>query len=135
MRPDAFLPGTWRVRRELRDAAAGQGRFEGTATFSRVPDGVAWQERGRLRLGRYDGPAMRTLRVVRERAGWMVRFADGRAFHPLELAEVPSRVIHACGDDAYEGQYTVLGRDRFDVRWVVRGPAKAQEIASRYERT
>ena len=72
---------------------------------------------------------------MRERAGgWAVRFADGRAFHPLDLATGACRVRHPCGDDAYEGRYAIVGPDALEVRWLVRGPANRQRIASRYRR-
>jgi Family of unknown function (DUF6314) len=132
--PDAYLPGTWSVERQVHDAALGSGTFDGTATFAPGDAALMWQERGRLRLGGYDGPASRTLRVVAEDGGWVVRFEDGRLFHPLELLPGGSRVIHPCGEDAYAGEYTVLGADAFDVRWRVTGPAKDQRIESRYRR-
>jgi hypothetical protein len=64
----------------------------------------------------------------------MVRFDDGRPFHPLVLRAARVAVAHACGEDAYEGAYVVLGPDAFDVTWRVRGPAKDQRIESRYRR-
>jgi Family of unknown function (DUF6314) len=134
LEPDAFLPGTWSVERDVRDAALGAGRFTGTAAFTACDGGLAWEERGRLRLGAYDGPARRELAVRAEDGGWMVRFADGRPFHPLELRPAGWPVIHPCGADAYAGEYTVLGPDAFDVRWRVSGPAKDQRIESRYRR-
>jgi Family of unknown function (DUF6314) len=134
LEPDAYLPGTWSVERQLHDAALGAGSFAGTATFTPDGGGLAWEERGRLRLGAYDGPARRALRVVAGEGGWVVRFADGRRFHPLELTPRGTRVDHPCGPDAYAGEYTVLGRDAFDVRWHVTGPAKDQRIESRYRR-
>jgi hypothetical protein len=135
LEPDAYLPGTWSVTRRLEDAALGSGSFSGTATFSAAGGGLAWEERGRLRLGAYDGPARRTLRIVAEGGGWIVRFDDGRPFHPLVLTRgEASRVEHPCGEDAYAGEYVVLGEDAFRVRWRVRGPAKDQVIESRYAR-
>jgi len=135
LEPDAFLPGRWGVERTLRDARLGAGTFAGTATFERDEDGgLDWLETGRLRLGGYEGPARRRLRVAREEGAWMVRFDDGRPFHPLELRATACEVTHPCGADTYAGQYVVLGPDAFDVTWRVRGPAKDQRIASRYRR-
>jgi hypothetical protein len=134
MRPDAYLPGTWAVERRMHDAELGAGEYTGTATFAPAKVGLAWTERGRLRLGGYDGPATRTLRIVPEDGGWAVRFTDGRLFHPLELVPAGSRVSHPCGEDRYDGEYTVLGPDAFDVRWRVTGPRKDQRIESRYLR-
>lgn len=134
MDPAAYLPGSWRVERSLHDAAAGDGRFDGTATFAPTPEGLRWTERGRLRLGSYDGPASRELRIVAAADGWEVRFADGRPFHRLELGRRPAAVEHLCGADRYTGELTVEGDDAFVVRWRVRGPAKDQRLAGRYIR-
>jgi hypothetical protein len=134
VQPDAYLPGRWSVARRVQDAALGSGSFTGTADFAPAGEGLDWAEAGRLRLGAYDGPARRALRIVPEREGWMVRFQDGRAFHPLALRREGFRVEHPCGADAYAGEYVVLGDDAFVVRWRVRGPGKDQRIESRYER-
>jgi hypothetical protein len=132
--PDAFLPGRWAVERTLADAALGSGTFAGEATFTPDGRGLLWKERGRLRLGRYDGPAARTLRVVPDGDGWTVRFADGRPFHRLDLCGGRCAVAHPCGEDLYEGEYAVRGPDALDVSWRVRGPAKDQRIESSYRR-
>jgi hypothetical protein len=132
--PAAYLPGTWRVERSLHDAALGAGRFEGTATFAAGPGGLRWSEVGRLRLGRYDGLARRELRIVAAGDGWEVRFADGRPFHPLDLAAGAAAVEHLCGADRYSGELAVEGADAFVVRWRVRGPGKDQRLAGRYVR-
>jgi hypothetical protein len=130
--PEGFLPGRWTVARTLADAALGAGSFEGVATFAPARGGgLDWEESGRLRLGAYDGPARRRLLLRPEPAGWMVRFDDGRPFHPLRLDEA---VEHPCGEDRYEGRYVVVGPDAFDVAWRVRGPAKDQRIESHYRR-
>ena len=131
--PDRYLRGRWTVERRLRDAAVGAGRFAGVATFAPDEGGLAWRERGRLRLGRHDGPASRLLRVEPAPHGWLVRFSDGRLFHRLALRARCS-VTHACGADLYEGTYEVLGPSAFDVRWHVRGPGTDQTIVSRYRR-
>jgi hypothetical protein len=134
LEPDAYLPGRWAVARSLHDASLGDGRFTGTATFAPADEGLVWEESGRLALGAYDGPARRRLRLRREPQGWMVRFDDGRPFHPLVLRAGGCAVTHPCGEDAYEGAYVVLGPDAFDVTWRIRGPAKDQRIESRYRR-
>jgi hypothetical protein len=132
--PDAYLPGRWRVERTLHDARLGDGTFTGTAAFAVDEGGLDWLEAGRLALGGYEGPARRRLRVAREDDGWMVRFDDGRPFHPLVLQRGGCAVAHPCGEDSYAGEYVVLGPDAFDVAWSVRGPAKDQRITSRYRR-
>jgi hypothetical protein len=133
--PVAHLAGTWGVERELHDRRAGvRGRFSGTATF--VPDGAAlrWLEDGVLVFGGHEGPASRELRIVPTGGGWEVRFADGRPFHPLELADGRTVVEHPCRADRYTGGYEADGPDVLVVRWDATGPAKDLAIVSRYER-
>jgi hypothetical protein len=132
--PDALLPGRWTVERTLEDAALGSGTFAGEALFAPDGDGLVWRERGRLRLGAYEGPAARTLRIEPDGGGWLVRFADGRPFHALDLRDGACAVAHACGEDRYEGEYRVTGPDELEVRWRVRGPAKDGRITSVYRR-
>jgi hypothetical protein len=133
--PADFLPGAWRVERELEDAGLGSGRFSGTAEFSPHGEGLRWEEEGRMTIGAYDGPARRSLRVMRDKDGWAVRFADGRPFHRLELRDGRASFTHPCGEDHYRGELVVTGPDAFAIEWTVRGPAKAQRLRARYERT
>jgi Family of unknown function (DUF6314) len=132
----AYLLGTWGVTRSLHDADLGAGRFEGRATFS--PDGeqIAWHESGRMRLGSYDGPARRELRIVPAERGWEVRFADGRAFHALDLDGdgQTCALEHPCGDDRYTGELRIDGPDAFEIGWRVSGPRKEQSLRGRYVR-
>jgi Family of unknown function (DUF6314) len=129
----ALLRGGWSVRRRVVDLREGvEGEFAGEARFSLLGRGLRWEERGRLRLGGYDGPAGRLLLVVPDGAGWAVEFADGRPFHPLDLTGGP--VSHLCGDDVYRGEYRLVG-DALDVRWTVIGPGKDQRISSSYRRS
>jgi hypothetical protein len=131
----AYLCGRWGVDRVVRDGEA-RGAFAGTAEFS--PTGaraeLLWDEAGELRLAGYEGPARRRLHLVPDGEGWEVRFDDGRPFHPLDLREGRCAAAHDCGADRYEGEYVIRGPDAFDVVWRVRGPAKDQEIVSRYRR-
>jgi hypothetical protein len=127
-----FLPGRWTVDRALEDAGLGTGRFRGSATFTPDGDGLEWVETGRMTLGRYDGPAQRTLRLVRDGDGWEVRFADGRLFHRLHGDRCAFE--HPCGADLYAGEFAVRGPDAFEIGWSVTGPAKAQRLTGRYAR-
>lgn len=132
----AYLLGTWEVTRALRDADLGEGRFDGIAAFTAAGVGIAWQEAGRMRLGRYDGPASRELRIVPAARGWEVRFADGRPFHALDLDGADACALeHPCGEDRYTGEFSVGGPDAFEIRWRVSGPRKAQALTGRYVRT
>jgi hypothetical protein len=129
-----YLLGSWDVERALEDAALGAGCFSGSATFRADVDGIAWEETGAMRLGRYAGPARRELRIVPSGNGWEVRFADGRPFHRLELSARGCRMHHPCGADRYDGELELLGPDEFAIRWQVSGPAKAQRLDGRYLR-
>jgi hypothetical protein len=129
-----YLLGDWQVDRELEDSRLGSGRFAGRATFSRDGAELAWVEAGRMRLGRYAGPARRELRIAPADDGWEVRFADGRPFHRLDLSAGTCRMRHPCGADVYDGELEVLGPDTFALRWRVTGPAKSQRLDARYDR-
>jgi len=121
------------VRRWLRDRRSGEcGEFVGTASF--VPDGAGllWTEEGRIRFGGHEGPAGRRLAIVPEGSGWLVAFADGRPFHPLDLEGGP--VEHRCGADRYAGAYRLRDPDTLEVRWRVTGPRKELEIETTYRR-
>ena len=123
------------MRRRLLDVQSGrEGDFTGTASFE--PDGerLRWAEAGRMRFGDHDGPAQRHLSIVPGPDGWTVEFADGRPFHPLDLATGACAVEHRCGDDLYAGEYRLVGPDALDVRWRVSGPRKEQEIHTTYRR-
>ncbi len=129
-----YLAGRWKVERTL-SAGAERGSFTGVAEFVRDGAGLVWEEHGRLRWQRYEGPARRRLTLERDGdEGWEVRFADGRLFHALDLAGGASRAFHPCGEDRYEGEYRILDQGAFEVRWRVRGPRKDQEIVSTYRR-
>ena len=128
-----FLAGRWTVERTLRWGDE-TGDFTGTAEFRPDGDGLVWDEEGRLRWQRYDGRARRRLLVVPAGDGWEVRFDDGRPFHPLDLRTGAASAVHPCGEDRYEGDYRVVGDDELHVRWRVVGPAKDQDIRSRYRR-
>jgi hypothetical protein len=132
--PAAFLPGTWRVERELEDAGLGRGRFSGRAEFARDGAELRWVEAGRMTIGAYDGPARRELRVACDEDGWVVRFGDGRPFHRLDLRDGRAELEHPCGDDRYRGELVVRGPDAFAVTWTVIGPGKTQRLSARYER-
>lgn len=134
LNPVALLAGRWTVRRKLHDRRLGQrGAFEGVADFVPDGDGLRWTERGRMRFGAHDGPAWRELRIVPADAGWEVRFADGRPFHPLDLED--GEVLHPCGEDRYVGRYAFDGDDVLRVRWEVTGPEADERLEAVYRRS
>jgi hypothetical protein len=137
--PRTFLPGVWRIDREVHDARARtDGTFVGTATFGPEGDGLSWVEEGTLRLGAFAGHATRAMSVVPAPAGagapWEVRFDDGRPFHPLDLRSGSCPVDHPCGEDHYAGWVRVEDEGLLVVSWRVTGPAKDHTILTRYSR-
>jgi hypothetical protein len=79
----------------------------------------------------HEVPVSRTLLVVREDTGWMVRFDDGRPFHPWSVGEP---VDHPCGDDHYRGLVRCLGDDVWTVEWDVVGPVKDYTMTTAHRR-
>lgn len=140
----AYLAGVWRLVRTLEDRRTGQkGRFEGRAVF-REPEegegtveagGLAYREEGRLVLGGFETLAHRAylyrfpLLHLAE-----VRFADGRAFHRLDLSGGVWDAEHGCGGDLYRGSFRALGPDGWTAVWEVAGPRKDQRLSGRFTR-
>jgi len=122
------LLGTWRLEREVEDRLAGDRRtVTGTTVLEPVEPGrVRWHEEGVMRWSGHEVPVQRTLWVVREDAGWAVRFEDGRPFHPWAVGEP---VEHPCGPDHYTGLIEAVPVDAtapafWRVEWRARGPQK-----------
>ncbi|MGW0333753.1 DUF6314 family protein [Streptomyces sp. NPDC003011] len=134
----AYLSGSWRVRRSVRDLASGdEGRFTGTTTFGPLEeDGLLHHESGTFVWQGVPRPAERTLRFLASdrpsRAE--VRFADGRPFHDLDLARGHHVAGHPCAADLYRGEFTVRDRDHWRTVWRVRGPAKDLVLTTDYVR-
>ncbi|WP_052269726.1 MULTISPECIES: DUF6314 family protein [Streptomyces] len=134
----AYLVGRWRVERSIRDLAGGEeGRFEGVTAFSALEDGgLLHTESGTFTWRGTARPATRTLRFL---PGPMpgsadVRFADGRPFHPLDLASGRCTADHLCSADLYRGEFTVRDTDHWRTVWRVGGPAKNLLLSTDYER-
>ncbi|MGW4672817.1 DUF6314 family protein [Streptomyces sp. NPDC004324] len=137
----AYLTGTWRVERSVRDLASGaEGRFTGTTVFSPLDDGgdgLLHHESGTFIWQGVARPAERTLWFLPgRRAGTAdVRFADGRPFHGLDLGTGRHVADHPCAADLYRGEFTVSGADRWRTVWRVGGPAKDLLLTTAYART
>jgi hypothetical protein len=126
------LVGEWHLARRVVDRRAGlSGTVAGTLTLTADGTRVRWVERGTLRWNGADLPVTRELLITPEAQGWLVRFADGRPFHPWRPGEV---VDHPCNADLYRGLVDV-GPDRLRVLWDVVGPAKEQRIFTRCRRS
>ncbi|MEU9188396.1 DUF6314 family protein [Streptomyces sp. NPDC048484] len=142
----AYLAGSWRVERSVRDLASGaSGSFTGTTVFERLDgdgrddpsEGLLHHESGTFEWQGVARPAERTLRFLPgEGAGRAdVRFADGRPFHDLDLTSGRYVADHPCSADLYRGEFTVYDADRWRTVWRVGGPAKDLVLTTDYTRT
>ncbi|MFF4540473.1 DUF6314 family protein [Streptomyces aureus] len=134
----AYLGGTWRVERSVRDLASGaEGRFTGTTVFDPLEGaGLLHRESGTFVWQGVARPAERTLRFLPGdgpgRA--LVRFADGRPFHDLDLTSGHWVADHPCSADLYRGEFTVRDEHHWRSLWRVRGPAKDLVLTTDYTR-
>ncbi|MEV5341458.1 DUF6314 family protein [Streptomyces sp. NPDC052676] len=135
----AFLAGSWRVERSVRDLASGdEGCFDGTTVFGPLEGGaLLHRESGTFVWQGVARPAERTLRFLPGAAGVGtadVRFADGRPFHDLDLTTGRWVADHPCAADLYRGEFTVRDPDHWRTVWRVRGPAKDLVLTTDYAR-
>ena len=136
----AFVRGRWQLDRVFTDHRTGaDGRFTGHALVAPAPPGQpgewCYTEDGELRFAAHTGPASRRLRYQGLPDGTVaVRFADGRPFYVLDLRTGQAQAEHACGPDHYLLSHRVLGADRLEEEWRVRGPAKDYRAFTRLAR-
>ncbi len=146
----AYLAGAWYVERTAQDLTNGAaGRFTGTTVFGPLGGGadhgsidecaghgLLHHESGTFVWQGTPRPAERILRYLPgERAGTAhVEFSDGRPFHDLDLHSGSYVAHHPCVADAYRGEFTVLGPDRWQTHWRVTGPAKDVLLVTDYIR-
>ncbi|MGH3359873.1 MAG: DUF6314 family protein [Nocardioidaceae bacterium] len=135
----AYLAGRWSVVRVIEDRSAGVvGGFEGTLDCTPDADAatLTMHEHGELDWSGVRRPAFRTTRLaVGDQPGVAeVRFDDGRLFHTLDLRSGVWVADHPCAPDAYEGTFTVNGRDAWAYEWRVTGPRKDLLLRSRVTR-
>lgn len=122
----AYLRGTWRLTRQIRDGRAGaDGRFEGQVSLTDSLEGLSYREEGELAVAGYRGAAWRCYAFRFEdchRAE--VHFPGGLHFHSLDLQSGTWDVLHRCGQDRYRGTFEAWAQDRLRVIWRIRGPRK-----------
>ncbi|MEV0224977.1 DUF6314 family protein [Streptomyces sp. NPDC050704] len=136
----AYLAGSWRVERTVRDLVSGAaGSFSGTTVFEALGEGEAGllhHESGTFVWEGVARPAERTLRFLPGdgpgRAD--VRFSDGRPFHDLDLTSGRHIADHPCAADLYRGEFTVSDADHWRTVWRVGGPAKDLVLTTDYTR-
>ncbi|MFE9645827.1 DUF6314 family protein [Streptomyces sp. NPDC006365] len=135
----AYLAGSWRVERSVRDLASGEeGTFSGTTEFAPLEEGgLLHHESGTFVWQGVARPAERTLRFLPGTAPGRadVRFADGRPFHDLDLTSGQHIADHPCAADLYRGEFTVSDADHWRTAWRVGGPAKDLVLTTDYTRT
>ena len=132
-----YFLGAWAFERWCRDRRGGpDGHMIGTARFTPSAEGLDYEEAGVLSIGatRVEGGQAYRYDLAPDGARAMVRFPDGREFHPLSLETGYCRAVHPCGPDLYRGLIAVTAPDRWCTSWWVTGPRKALRIASRYQR-
>lgn len=135
--PLAYLSGTWSLDRRLEDTALGvEGRFVGIARIDPVSEGrFRYHEEGLLEWQAHRGQASRTLLLAPVGPATVAfSFPDGRFFHLLQLRTDGYRALHECGDDRYEGTFSLLGPDTWSATWRVTGPRKALVLSGTYTR-
>lgn len=136
MRLQSFV-GQWRIDRDIEDTSDGRtGRFAGRASFTPTPEGLAYREEGRFRMG--DGPEMAATRDYLWRDGGAgaieVLFGDGRFFHRFLPDEDDPGDEHHCPPDTYHVRYDFRRWPRWQAAWRVTGPRKDYALLSRFRR-
>lgn len=110
-------------------------RLTGTAIFTDHRDGLLFEESGRMVMGAFRGETSRSyLFAAPQGSQCEVRFADGRPFHRLDLAEGGDEVRHDCAPDLYRGRYRVMDQNRWTLAWRITGPRKDLVMVSRFTR-
>ena len=124
--------GDWGVTRRIADRAGAQClRFAGIARFVPEADGLAYEERGWLRLPGL--PPMEAHRRYRWRADGgliVVVLGVGRPFHAFD-PEAPE-ALHLCAPDTYRVAYRFARWPRWTAVWTVTGPRKDYTMLSRF---
>ena len=124
-----FLRGSWSLARIFVDRHRGcVGTLTGFAGFTEHSQELLYDERGALAFGGFHTAATRRYRYAFPQLHrGRVMFADGRAFHDLDLSQGRWSACHACGDDRYHGHFAVLTQREWEVSWIVSGPRKNSE--------
>jgi len=125
------LLGTWTLTRTVVDRRAGERRaVSGTATLvAESADRVRWSEAGTMTWPGHEVEVQRTLFVDREGDGWLVRFEDGRPFHPSSVGRAGD---HPCAPDHYRGRIDVDPSGSWSVAWDAAGPEKDYRMETTY---
>lgn len=124
----ADFEGRWRIARRIDPATAPPARFTGEASWTPIPEGLAYHEHGTLRV---DGHTpMQAERRYLWRPDLTVWFEDGRFFH--QVPPEGGSTGHWCDPDQYDVTYDFTNWPHFRVTWQVKGPAKDYRMTSEY---
>lgn len=126
----ADFAGLWRLGKRIVAANGPPARFEGTAEWSPVPEGLVCREQGRLWVGQ--AAPVEAERRYLWRAGLAVHFEDGRFFHTVPACG--GHAHHDCPPDSYAVTYDFGGWPMFTATWQVRGPRKDYVMTAVYRR-
>jgi hypothetical protein len=132
-----YLCGRWQIARDLVDRARNVvGTFSGIATvIAQDATTLHYVEEGTVDFDGYRGEAVRRYSYdLRDDGSAMVRFADGRDFHVLDLRAGVARARHDCGDDVYLGRIRARSIDRLETRWRVTGPGRDLVLVTQFQR-
>lgn len=120
--------GKWQITRDIRPETGPSARFEGQGVWTPVADGLAYVERGVLKM---DAVApMQAERRYHWRPDLCVFFDNGRFFH--QVPAVGGKTEHWCDPDTYKVTYDFSAWPCFDVTWDVQGPRKSYAMVSRF---
>ncbi len=120
--------GRWNVTRRITPARDPEGRFTGVAHWQRVSEGLAYHEKGDLRIGTH--PPMQAERRYLWQPDLTVWFEDGRFFH--RIPPEGGATHHWCDPDQYVVTYDFTQWPQFRATWRVKGPAKDYVMVTDY---
>lgn len=104
----------------------------GNATFSTLPDGLLYHERGLLKQGSYEGPFEQKYSLVfsgRDVKQAKVYRQEKTFFFLLDLSKGQQKVEYLCGEDHYLGTINSFDSS-LKCQWQVKGPRKAYTLTS-----
>ena len=129
----ADFQGLWRLDRVIRQADGAEAVFAGSARFTPVAAGLAYDEAGQLVLSGQP-PMQATRRYLWRAEGGRIAvdYADGKAFHDFDPQAAEAR--HFCDPDTYLVRYDFTGWPRWRAEWRVTGPRKDYLLISDYKR-
>jgi len=134
----ADFKGRWHLSRQIfDDAQRVTGHFKGEAVFLPEGDGLRYVETGTLFMpGQTPMTATQSYLWGADGGGNSgvidVLFADGRAFHSIDLSADRATADHHCAPDDYHVSYDFSRWPDWSSHWRVSGPRKAYELRNSF---